>query len=86
VNTPEAGYLLGQPVANLVEWGEVAANSDAFARATVLDYWKLLMGGAPRPDESAEFDALWRAFMTDHAYGVDRMLHHLITTEAYGVP
>lgn len=86
VNTPEAGVILGQPVANLVEWGEVAANSDAFARATVLDYWKLLMGDVPRPDESAEFDELWRAFKTDHGYSVDRMLHHLITTEAYGVP
>ena len=86
VNTPEAGVILGQPVANLVEWGQVAANSEAFARATVLDYWKLLMGGVPRPDESAEFDELWRAFMNEHGYGVDRMLHHLITTEAYGVP
>lgn len=86
VNTPEAGVIFGQPVADLVEWGEVAANSDAFARATVLDYWKLLMGDVPRPDETAEFDALWRAFMGEHGYGVDRMLHHLITTEAYGVP
>jgi len=86
VNTPEAGVLLGQPVANLVEWGQVAANSEPFARATVLDYWKLLMGGPPRPDESAEFDMLWRAFMGEHSYGVESMLHHLITTEAYGVP
>ena len=86
VNTPEAGVIFGQPVANLVEWGQVAANSDAFAKATVLDYWKLLMGGPPRPDESAEFDMLWRAFMDEHGYGVQSMLHHLITTEAYGVP
>ncbi len=86
VNTPEAGVLFGQPVANLVEWAEVAANSEAFARATVLDYWKLLMGEPPRPDEAAEFDALWNAFMTDHEYGIERMLHALITTEAYGVP
>ena len=29
---------------------------------------------------------LWRAFMDEHGYGVQSMLHHLITTEAYGVP
>jgi hypothetical protein len=55
---PEAGVLFGQPVANLLEWAQVAANSDAFARATLLDYWKLLFGEAPRPEETAEFDQL----------------------------
>jgi len=35
--TPEAGVLFGQPVANLVEWAEVAANSEPFARKLVLD-------------------------------------------------
>lgn len=83
---PEAGVLFGQPVANLLEWAQVAANSDAFARATVLDYWKLLFGEAPRPEEQAEFDQLWQDFKTTHEYRVERMLHALVKTEAYGVP
>lgn len=86
VDTPEQGYIFGRPVNDLVEWAAVAANSEAFARATVNDYWQLLMGGPPQPRESAEFDGLWRAFMSEHAYGVERMLHEMIMTEAYGVP
>ena len=84
--TPERGVILGETVNDLVEWAQVAANSEAFARATVSDYWELLMGEAPQPSESAEFDGLWQAFMNEQAYGVERMLHSMITTEAYGVP
>ncbi len=83
---PEQGYLFGEPVADLVEWSELAANSDAFARATVADYWRLLVGHDPTPSEQAEFDALWRAFRTTHEYRVERMLHDLVRTEAYGAP
>jgi hypothetical protein len=83
---PETGYVLGQPVANLGEWAQVAANSDEFAAATVMDYWRLVMGDAPRASEEAEFQQLWRDLKSTHAYGVERMLHDLIKTEAYGVP
>lgn len=85
VDTPEAGVIFGQPVANLREWARVAANSDAFAQATVLDYWRILMGEAPRPEEQAEFDVLWQG-LKDDGYSVEKMLHALIDTEAYGVP
>ncbi len=64
----------------------MAANSDAFARAIVLDYWQVLMGEKPRPKEQAEFEKLWKNLKTTHQYGVERMLHELIDTEAYGVP
>lgn len=83
---PEAGFLFGEPVADLMEWAEVAAASDQFAKATVGDYWRLLLGHDPTRAERDEFDALWRAFMTDHEYRVERMLPALIETEAYGVP
>lgn len=83
---PEAGYLMGQRVDDLVEWAQVAAASDAFARATVREYWTLLVGHAPTPAEEAEYDALWRAFKGEHEYRVERMLQALIRTEAYGVP
>ncbi|QRK13259.1 hypothetical protein JQX13_26445 [Archangium violaceum] len=84
--TPEAGYIFGQKVNNLVEWAEVGANSDAFAIATVTDYWKLLIGHAPTPEEHAEFVATWQRFKGTHQYRVQRMLHDLIRTEAYGAP
>ncbi|RKH26278.1 hypothetical protein D7V77_15035 [Corallococcus sp. CA041A] len=85
-NTPEQGVILGQPVNNLMEWAGVAANSDAFAISTVTDYWKLLVGHAPLPEENEEFVRTWQAFRTTHAYRVQKMLHDLIRTEAYGAP
>jgi len=85
-DTPEAGYIFGQKVDNLIEWSEVAANSDAFARALVGDFWKLLLGEEPRPSDTEEFDALWKRFMNEDGYNVEAMLHDLVKTEAYGVP
>jgi len=84
--TPEAGYLFGQPVNNLVEWAQVGANSDAFAIAAATDYWKLLVGHAPTAEENAEFVTTWKTFKDTHQYRVQRMLHDLIRTEAYGAP
>ncbi|MCB9743620.1 MAG: hypothetical protein H6741_32740 [Alphaproteobacteria bacterium] len=86
VDTPEAGVLFGEPVADLLEWAQVAAESEAFRRATVRDYWRLLMREDPRPSEQAEFGALVQGFGEANAYSVEAMLHDLIDTEAYGAP
>lgn len=86
VNLPEQGRLFGQPVRDLVEWAQVAANSEAFAKATVLDYWRLLFGADPSPAQQEELDALWRGFMTTQNYRVEEMLRALVQTEAYRVP
>jgi len=86
LDIPENGVLLGQEVSDLREWGEVAANSDEFARSTVLAYWQHFLGEPPRPDEAGEFETLWRRFSRQHGYSIDAMLHDLVMTEAYGVP
>ncbi len=83
---PEAGVLLGQPVANLVEWAQVAADSEEFAENTVRDFWKLLVGHEPLPNETEEFSGLWRRFREVHGHNIETMLHELIETEAYGAP
>lgn len=85
-DTPEAGVLFGEPVADLLEWADVAANSEAFRRATVLDYWKATLGEVPRATEQAEFATLVADFGATHSYSVEAMLHDLIDTEAYGAP
>ena len=82
--TPESGYVLGQPYEDLVEWGQIAANSDDFAIAAVSDYWRLFVGRDPLTTEQEEFEMLWRALKDDHGYSIERMLHDLIDTEAYG--
>jgi len=84
--TPEAGYLLGEPYDDLNQWTQIAGDSDAFAIAAVGDYWRLLMGREPAPSESEEFEVLWKDLKGKHAYSVERMLHDFIITEAYGAP
>jgi len=83
---PEQGVIFGQPVKDLREWASVGANSDAFAVATARDYWKLLIGHVPAPAENAEFVATWQRFKTVHKYSVQKMLHDIVKTEAYGAP
>lgn len=85
-DTPEAGYIFGEKVDNLVEWAEVAANSEAFRRATVLDYWRLLLRETPRATERGEFNDLVEGLGSDNNWRVEAMLHDLIDTEAYGAP
>ena len=84
--TPERGVIFNQPVNNLREWARVGADSDAFAISTTTDYWKLLVGHAPRPDENAEFVATWQRFKGANQYRVQKLLHDIVKTEAYGAP
>ena len=84
--TPEAGVLLGQPVSNLREWAQVAANSEPFAQNIVRDYWQLLIGREPAPEEFTIFETLWKDLMGDNNYRVEAMLQALVLSEAYGVP
>lgn len=85
-DTPEAGVLFGEPVADLIEWAAVAADSPSFRKATVLDYWTLLLGEPPRATEQAAYADLVGAFGDEHAYSIEALLHDLIDTEAYGAP
>jgi hypothetical protein len=84
---PERGVIFGEQVADLRAWAQVAANSDQFFVARTSDYWELLLGEKPSPEKAdlyAEFTALWQGMREHHS--VERMLHQLITTEAYGAP
>ncbi len=84
--TPEQGYIFGKPVRDLLEWARVAADSDAFAVSTTRDYWKLLLGHVPKPEENAEFVATWQRFKGANQYRVQKLLHDIVKTEAYGAP
>lgn len=85
-DTPEAGFILGQPVDNLVEWAAVAANSDAFAKQVVRDYWDRIVKRPENGKFAKEFDDLWQSLKAEDQYRVDAMLRRLIKTEAYGAP
>jgi hypothetical protein len=86
IEIPEEGYIFGQKVRNLKEWAQVAANSDYFAANTARDYWKALVGHAPRSEEMVEFTITWQNFKTKHNFRVKPMLHDIIKSEAFGVP
>ena len=72
-------------VADLVEWAEVAASSDAFMRTLALTFFRQALGRDPTPDENPEFVAMWRALPED-GYALDSMLHRLVDTLAFGAP
>jgi hypothetical protein len=85
---PAGGVILGQKVADLREWASVAANSDPFAIKVTGDYWKVLIGREPDVNDQAEFTRLWRGLKssTTYNYRVEKMLHDLVQTNAYGRP
>ena len=85
LETPENGYLFGEPVTDLTAVAEMAANSDEFLIAITRDYWSLLINDE-NPQGDAEFDNLWRSLKTENNYQIEKMLHSLIRTEAYSVP
>ncbi len=85
-DTPESGWILGEPVDDLNGWAEVAANSEPFRRKLVLDYWRLLVGSDPGVADQESFQRLVDDFAFRHGYRVEAMLHDLIDTEAYGAP
>ena len=88
VKTPEKGVILGHEVKDLLELANVAAQSEDFARKVTRDYWKLLIGREPQPQDQREYGAMWRGLMDPKVYNyrVGAMLHGLVLTEAYGRP
>ena len=84
--TPEAGAIFGQEVQDLIQWAQVAANSEAFAKKIVTDYWTLIFAQPPTPAQQPEVVKLTQDLMGKHAYSVQAMLHDLVFTEAYRVP
>jgi hypothetical protein len=85
LDVPEEGSIFGKPVRNVVEWAEVAANSDEFAQKIVADYWQLVFRQAPSGADLSTFTTLWKRLRNEHGYRVEALLHDLIETEAYGV-
>ncbi len=82
---PEAGFVLGQPVSDLVEWAQVAANSDDFKRNISQMLFEAVLQRSPGPGDSTDFAGLWQGLEGDD-YSANRMLHRLVDTEAFGRP
>lgn len=77
------GQLLGQPVMDLLQWAEIARNSDAFKQNVARTMFEQALSRGPMPHEKEEFDALWEGLPAD-GYSVNKMLHRFVDTKAFG--
>jgi hypothetical protein len=77
------GYLFGEPVANLGEWAQKAAESDAFKQNLTLMFYQFSIGHAPRTSQQrADFAKLWQNLDED-GYSADRLLQRLVETLSF---
>lgn len=77
--------ILGEPVSDLVEWADVAAESELFQRNLVLMFWKHALGRPPAPDEQEDFQRIWRS-LPSHGYRANHVIEEIVFTPAFGVP
>jgi hypothetical protein len=77
--------IFGQEVANLMEWAQVAVESDAFKRNTAAMFFEHALGHSPEPDEQDEFITLWQS-IDDDGWSANQLIHRLVDTRAFGAP
>lgn len=77
--------VLGQEVDNLIEWAEVASESDEFKRNLAAMLFEHALGHEPEPDEQDEFIALWQS-LPDEGWSANRLIHRLVDGAAFGAP
>lgn len=77
------GSILGQPVKNLLEWAQKARNSDPFKQHVARLMFRQALSRDVLPHEKSEFDEIWKSMPADK-YSVNKLLHRLIDTKAFG--
>lgn len=77
------GVIFGQPVGDLLEWAQVAVESDDFKKNLVHTIFEHTMNREPMAHEKAEYDALWQGLAGEN-YSVDAMIHRLVDTKIFG--
>jgi hypothetical protein len=77
------GQIFGKPVDNLLEWADLARNSDDFKKNIARMMFEKAMSRDPAPHELAEFDQLWRNLPAD-GYSVNKLIHRFVETKAFG--
>lgn len=84
-DSAQQAWLLGQPVADLLEWAQVAVASDEFKRNMASMFFTQALNREPWPEEAEEFAGLWQSLPGD-GYSAWRLIHRLVDTSAFGVP
>ncbi|MEM9102672.1 MAG: DUF1585 domain-containing protein, partial [Pseudomonadota bacterium] len=77
------GFLFGEPVINLMDWAQKAANSDEFKKNLVSLFYNYAIGRAPSGSELETFNTLWRA-LPQEGYSANQLIHRIVDTTAFG--
>ncbi|MFW7378710.1 MAG: hypothetical protein ACOH5I_07885 [Oligoflexus sp.] len=76
------GVLFGQPVGDLLEWAEIARNSDQFKKNIAHMLFTQALSREPMPHETEEYDALWQGLPAD-GFSANRLIHRFVETNAF---
>jgi hypothetical protein len=79
------GSLLGKPISNAREFGEVAVESELFRRNLAQMFVRHAIERDPAPQEQGELKALWLGIPAD-GWSANRLVHRLIDTSMFGGP
>ena len=79
----EQTWLLGQPVDSVVEWAQLAAQSDEFRRNMALRLFGHAFDREPSLAERPAFDRAWRGW-PDDGWSADALIHRLVDFSTFG--
>lgn len=77
--------LLGQKVDNLIQFAQVAADSDEFARNLAKIFFSHALTREPDAADLAELNTLWQNLPSDQ-FSANKLIHRLVDTLAFGAP
>lgn len=77
--------VLNSEVNNLVEWAEVAANSEPFKVNIARMFFEHALHREPNAQEQETFQGLWNG-MEDTNYSANEVIHDLVDSDAFGAP
>lgn len=77
------GWLLGEPVADVVAWAKVASESDMFLRNLATLFFRHAMGRRPEPGDEPGLQSAFLA-MRDDGYSANELIHRLVMLPAFG--
>jgi len=76
-------YLFGQPVQDLKDWADQAANSDEFKKNITQIFFTYAIGRSAGVQDKEEFETLWKSMEADN-YSANKLIHRLVDTLVFG--
>ena len=76
------GQIFGQQTSDLLQWAEVARNSENFLKNIAHMMFEQVFDRSPLEHEIDEFTNLWQA-MPQEGYSVNKLVHNLVDTLAF---